>query len=36
MNQGSILFHEKYGFTQVGTQETDGGKKEVSLMSLVI
>jgi|SaaInlV_100m_DNA_2_1039680.scaffolds.fasta_scaffold01653_3 hypothetical protein len=33
MNQGSILFHEKYGFTQVGTQETDGGKKEVSLMA---
>ena len=23
---------KKYGFEQVGTQETDGGKKEVSLM----
>ena len=31
-NDGSILFHEKYGFEQVGTQRTDGGKKEVSLM----
>ena len=31
-NDGSILFHEKYGFEQVGTQETDGGEKEVSLM----
>ena len=28
----SLLFHKKYGFEQVGTQETDGGKKEVSLM----
>ena len=31
-NDGSILFHEKYGFEQVGTQETEGGEKEVSLM----
>jgi len=31
-NDGSLLFHKKYGFKQVGTQETDGGKKEVSLM----
>ena len=31
-NDGSLLFHKKYGFEQVGTQETDGGKKEVSLM----
>ena len=31
-NEGSLLFHKKYGFEQIGTQETDGGKKEVSLM----
>jgi len=31
-NEGSLFFHNKYGFEQVGTQETDGGKKEVSLM----
>ena len=31
-NKGSLLFHKKYGFEQMGTQETDGGKKEVSLM----
>ena len=34
MNKVSILFHEKYGFRQVGTQKTEGGKKEVSLMTL--
>jgi len=31
-NYGSLLFHKKYGFKQVGTQETDGGEKEVSLL----
>jgi len=31
-NHGSLLFHKKYGFEQMGTQETEGGKKEVSLM----
>ena len=31
-NDESLLFHKKYGFEQVGTQETEGGKKEVSLM----
>jgi hypothetical protein len=31
-NDGSILFHENYGFEQVITQRTDGGNKEVSLM----
>ena len=35
-NEGSIIFHEKYGFRQVDTQETDGGKKEVSLMEYKI
>ena len=32
-NKGSIVFHETYGFEQVGTQTTEEGKKEVSLMS---
>jgi len=31
-NEGSLLFHKKYGFEQMGTQETDDGKKKVSLM----
>ncbi len=31
-NHGSLLFQKKYGFEQMGTQETEGGKKEVSLM----
>ena len=35
-NEGSIIFHEKYGFRQVGKQETEGGKKEVSLMEYKI
>ena len=35
-NEGSIIFHEKYGFKQVGTQETEGGKKEVSLLEYKI
>ena len=35
-NEGSIIFHEKYGFRQVCKQETEGGKKEVSLMEYQI
>ena len=35
-NEGSIIFHEKYGFVQVGTQITENGKKEVSLMDYKI
>ena len=35
-NEGSIIFHEKYGFRQVGKQETEGGKKEVALMEYKI
>ena len=35
-NEGSIIFHEKYGFKQVGKQETEGGKKDVSLMEYKI
>jgi hypothetical protein len=31
-NPGSIAFHERFGFSQVATQETDGGAKTVSLM----
>ena len=31
-NDESLLFHKKYGFEKVGTQKTNGGKKEVSLM----
>jgi len=32
-NEGSIRFHERHGFEGVGTQETEGGKKEVLLMA---
>jgi len=31
-NESSMLFHEQMGFRQVGSQETDGGEKEVALM----
>ena len=35
-NEGSIIFHKKYGFYEVGTQLTENGKKEVSLMKYKI
>jgi len=35
-NEGSIIFHKKYGFCEVGTQTTENGKKEVSLMKYKI
>ena len=35
-NEGSMIFHGKYGFVQVGTQTTENGKKEVSLMEYKI
>ena len=35
-NKESMLFHTKYGFKQVGTQFTEIGQKEVSLMKLSI
>ena len=35
-NRDSIIFHKKYGFNEVGTQKTENGKKEVSLMKLEI
>jgi len=30
-NTGSLLFHETYGFQEVGTQWLNGGRKQVSL-----
>jgi predicted GNAT superfamily acetyltransferase len=35
-NEGSMLFHERMGFRQVGSQEIDGGRKEVALMEKII
>ena len=32
-NAGSLAFHHEFGFTEVGTQETEGGRKTVSLMA---
>ena len=34
MNADSIAFHRRFGFREVGTQETDGGAKTVSLMAV--
>ena len=31
-NESSMLYHRQYGFVQVGTQQTEGGKKEVALL----
>ena len=31
-NDGSMRFHERQGFVQVGSQETEDGAKEVALM----
>ena len=33
-NAESLAFHERFGFRQVGTQETDWGNKTVCLMAL--
>lgn len=33
-NETSLLFHESIGFREVGQQDTDGGKKTVSLLAL--
>ena len=35
-NEESMIFHKKYGFYEVGTQTTENGKKEVSLMKYKI
>jgi predicted GNAT superfamily acetyltransferase len=31
-NPGSLVFHSRLGFTQVGTQETNNGAKKVALL----
>jgi predicted GNAT superfamily acetyltransferase len=33
-NETSLLFHHSIGFREVGQQDTDGGKKTVSLLAL--
>ena len=33
-NPQSMTFHERFDFVPVGTQQTEGGAKEVSLLSL--
>ena len=33
-NPLSMAFHDRFGFKPVGTQQTEGGKKEVALLSL--
>lgn len=35
-NEGSLRFHERYGFREVGRQATEGGSKEVSLQVLEV
>jgi hypothetical protein len=32
-NANSLRFHRRYGFQQVGVQETEGGTKQVSLLT---
>ncbi len=34
MNESSLRFHHSVGFREVGQQDTDGGKKTVSLLEL--
>ena len=31
-NPASMAYHERHGFRQIGTQQTEGGKKEVALL----
>ena len=31
-NPASLAYHERHGFMRIGTQETEGGKKEVALL----
>lgn len=33
LNDGSLRFHHRIGFVEVGQQDTDGGKKRVSLLA---
>ena len=36
VNAESLAFHHSFGFREVGTQETDGGAKTVSLMAVTL
>ena len=33
-NESSMRYHENFGFEKVGTQETEGGNKEVALLEM--
>lgn len=33
-NESSMEYHRKLGFTEVGTQQTEGGEKEVALLEM--
>jgi predicted GNAT superfamily acetyltransferase len=33
LNEGSLRFHHRIGFVEVGQQDTDGGTKRVSLLA---
>jgi len=33
-NEASLRFHQRIGFTEVGQQDTDGGSKTVSLLTM--
>jgi predicted GNAT superfamily acetyltransferase len=33
-NESSMRYHEQHGFVRVGSQETEGGKKEVALLEM--
>jgi hypothetical protein len=35
-NEGSMIFHQRLGFRQVGSQETEGGKKQVALLEKML
>jgi len=35
-NDGSMRFHQRMGFRQIGSQVIDGGQKEVALMEKII
>ena len=33
-NESSMRYHRQFGFAEVGTQQTEGGKKKVALMEM--
>jgi predicted GNAT superfamily acetyltransferase len=33
-NEGSLRFHDRYGFVEVGAQDTEGGTKSVAMLEL--